>query len=163
MSNKTPEPNKPSDKHNSPATFESTGEQRYQWPPVRDPNLSFKLRSRNPVHAIVTALPFLMLAIGLYIYFKAESQQNQGAPIRAESIELTGTFTGLSATSGRHYLWIDRDGVAKGIRLQPHQLRPLESLVRGDKIQLLAAPRVSASTTYWALQIEQAGTLYIDE
>lgn len=159
----TPESDSKSQPSKKASLYESTGEKRYQWPPVRDPNLSFESRTRNPVHAVVTALPLIMLAIGLFIYFYTESRQNQSAPLRAESIELSGTFTGMSETSGRHYLWVDIDGVAKGIRIQPHQLQLLESLVRGEAVQLQAAPRLSGSRTYWVLQVEQKERLYLEE
>lgn len=135
----------------------------YQWPPPRDPNLAYREKSQHPVHSVLTALPVLMLVIGFSVYYFSESRQNQGAPIRQESIDITGVFTGFSATSDRHYLWIERDnGVAKGVRVQAEQLRLLEGLEKGVNVELKIAPKVSQSKTYWAWQVEQSGQLLLD-
>lgn len=135
---------------------------KYQWPPPRDPNMDFKNKIRNPVQAIITALPLIMLAVGLYVYYRGESQQTHSAPIRAESVQMNGIFTGLSTTSGRHYLWIERDGVAKGLRIKEAQVALVEDLVRNAPIQLQVAPSVLGSTTYWAWRVEQSGQLFLD-
>jgi len=137
-------------------------EQRYQWPPVRDPNVSYKTGTRNPVHAILTALPILMLVAGLYIYYRGESRQSHSAPILAESVETSGTFTGLSATSGRHYLWLENDGVAKGVRIRTEQVPQLETLVRDMPVKLKIAPSVHESSTYWVWYVEQSGKVFLD-
>lgn len=134
----------------------------YQWPPVQDPDVSYKTRVRNPLQSIITALPLIMLVTGLYIYYRGESQQTQGAPIGAQSVEFTGTFTGLSATSGRHYLWVERDGVAKGVRIHEEQVATLEALERGVDIDMKIAPNVQGSTTYWAWYVEQSGALFLN-
>lgn len=135
---------------------------RYQWPPARDPDMSYKNKTRNPVHAVITALPLIMLVAGLYIYYRGESQQAQNTPILAESIERTGVFTGLSATSGRHYLWLETQGVAKGVRVQAEQVASLDSLVRDKPVRVKMAPSVHASKTYWALYVEQSGQVFLD-
>ncbi len=137
-------------------------EKHYQWPPVRDPDLNYKSKVRNPLHSIITALPLIMLVAGLYIYYRGESQQTHGAPIGSQSIELTGTFTGLSATSGRHYLWVEHDGAPKGVRIHAEQVAGLEALERGVEVAMKIAPSVDGSTTYWAWYVEQAGSLYLD-
>lgn len=137
-------------------------EKPYQWPPARDPDLSYKAKVRNPLQSIITALPLIMLVAGLYIYYRGESQQTHGAPIGAQSIEYNGTFTGLSVTSGRHYLWVERDDVAKGVRVHEAQVAKLESLERGVEVVMKIAPNVEGSNTYWAWYVEQAGSLFLD-
>lgn len=134
----------------------------YQWPPVRDPKVVYRDKSRHPVQSILTALPILMLVIGFFLYYRSESQQTHGVPIIEESVFVTGVYTGLSATSGRHYLWIERDDVAKGIRVKEEQLPQLETLEKGESVELKIAPKVSQSKTFWALHVEQSGQVFLD-
>lgn len=134
----------------------------YQWPPQKDPDLSYRAKSRNPVHSIITALPIIMMVAGLYIYFKSEAQQTQSMPIRSESVEISGTFTGISQTSGRHYLWVDVEGEAKGVRIKSDQLEALELLVRDAQIDIKMAPSVHESRTFWVWHVEQSGKVFMD-
>lgn len=135
---------------------------RYQWPPPRDPNLVYGQKTRNPVHALITALPLMMLMAGFYFYYRGESEQTDSAPIQAESVQVSGIFTGLSATSGRHYLWIEDAGIAQAFRLREQQVIVLDELVRGEPVQLTAAPTVHESTTYWVVRVEQSGAVILD-
>lgn len=134
----------------------------YQWPPQKDPDLSYRAKSRNPVHSIITALPVIMMVTGLYFYFKGEAQQTQSMPIRSESVDISGIFTGLSQTSGRHYLWLDVEGVAKGVRIKSDQLDALVSLVRDAQIDIKMAPTVHESRTFWVWHVEQSGKVFMD-
>jgi len=138
------------------------GQQSYQWPPQRDPNLAYGNKSHHPIHALIMALPLLMLMAGLFIYYRGEFAQTLSVPIQAESIEMSGVFTGLSATSNRHYLWIEQAGLAKAIRLQEMQVAMLDDLVRGEPVQLQVAPTVHESTTYWVVRVEQSGNIILD-
>lgn len=135
---------------------------QYQWPPQRDPDLSYRANSRNPVHSILTALPVIMLVAGLYFYFQREAQQTNSAPIREASVELSGTFSGLSHTSDRHYLWLDVNGIAKGVRIKSDQVVALEPLERGARLNIKMAPSVEESRIFWVWHVEQAGVVYID-
>ncbi|MFK7997460.1 MAG: hypothetical protein AB8B87_25265 [Granulosicoccus sp.] len=146
----------------SKADTSANTSQRYQWPPVRDPDLSYKKKSRNPVHSIITALPLIMLVIGLFIYYRGESRQTHSEPILAESVERTGIFTGLSATSGRHYLWLETDGVAKGVRIKAEQVPQLEVLARDTPIEVKMAPSVHESPILWAWYVSQSGQVFLD-
>ena len=137
-------------------------QQPYQWPPPRDPNLSYRHKSRNPVHSIITALPIIMLVAGLSLYFYNESQQTRQSPIASESVDVSGIFTGLSHTSSRDYLWVEIDGVAKGIRVPSESVKTLESLERGSVIDVSMAPRISQSKTYWAWRISQSDEVILD-
>lgn len=164
MSNSSPDSGKNSTKLKGSAQLdtEASPSQHYQWPPARDPNLDYKNKTRNPLHSIIVALPLIMLVTGLYIYYRGESRQTQSVPIQAESIESSAVFTGLSATRGRHYLWLDADGVAKGVRVQEGQVPQLETLVRDAPILVKMAPSVPGSTTYWAWYVEQNGKVFLD-
>lgn len=139
---------------------------RYNWPPPVAPEDAYVPKDRNPIHSILTALPILMLIAGLYIYYRGESEQSHSAPIRVESVNATGVFTGLSVVNsgsqGRHYLWFDQDGKARGVRVQPRQAQELGALARGESIQVRMAPSVSGSKTYWAWYVEQAGEVFLD-
>jgi hypothetical protein len=139
---------------------------RYDWPPPIAPEDAYVPRERNPIHSILTALPIIMLVVGLYIYYVGESEQSHGAPIRAESVHEEGVFTGLSVvrsgSQGRHYLWFDQHGKARGVRVQPAQAQQLGSLARGASIQVRMAPSVSGSKTYWAWYVEQDGVIFLD-
>ena len=139
---------------------------RYDWPPPIAPEDAYVPKDRNPIHSVLTALPILMLVVGLYFYYQAESEQSQGAPIRVESVEAEGVFTGLSVVNsgsqGRHYLWFEQDGRARGVRVQPRQAQELGALTRGESIKLRMAPSVSGSTTYWAWYVEQSGKVFLD-
>lgn len=161
-SSSDPEPNSAKTDITSKSTTDSEINQRYQWPPVRDPNLAYKNKSRNPLHSIITALPLIMLVTGLYIYYRGESRQTHSVPILEESIERSGVFTGLSATRGRHYLWLETQGVAKGVRIREEQVPQLEILVRDADILVKMAPSVPESTTYWAWYVEQSGSVFLD-
>ncbi len=139
---------------------------RYDWPPPVAPEDAYVPRDRNPIHSILTALPIIMLVVGLYFYYQGESEQSHSAPIRAESVNAEGVFTGLSVVNsgsqGRHYLWFEQDGKARGVRVQPLQAQELEALTRGESIQVRMAPSVSGSTTFWAWYVEQAGEVFLD-
>ncbi len=139
---------------------------RYDWPPPIAPEDAYVPKDRNPIHSILTALPILMLIAGLYIYYRGESEQSHSAPIRVESVNAEGVFTGLSVVNsgsqGRHYLWFEQNGRARGVRVQPRQAQELGALTRGESIQVRMAPSVSGSTTYWAWYVEQSGEVFLD-
>ncbi|NND89371.1 MAG: hypothetical protein HKN42_00805 [Granulosicoccus sp.] len=139
---------------------------RYDWPPPVAPEDAYVPRNRNPIHSILTALPVIMLVTGLYFYYQGESVQSDSMPIREESMEVSGTFTGLSVISsgsqGRHYLWFEQDGKARGVRVQPGQAETLQSLRRGGSITLGIAPSVPGSSTYWVWYVQQDGKVYLD-
>ena len=139
---------------------------RYSWPPPVAPEDVYVPKEKNPIHSILTALPVIMLVVGLYFYYKGESEQNLGAPIQSESQEIEGVFTGLSVvksgSQGRHYLWIEEDGSTRGVRIRPDQVLLMEELERGVETQLSVAPTVSGSGTYWAWRITQADTVFLD-
>jgi len=143
-----------------------TKSERYEWPPRRLPKEAYVVPKRNPIQSILTALPILMLVAGLYIYYQADSAQSHGAPIRIESEELIGTFTGFSVVQsgpeGRHYLWVTENDKSRGVRVQPAQAKLLATLERDTDIILRAAPTVAGSGTVWVWYVEQNGQVLID-
>ncbi|MFK8078501.1 MAG: hypothetical protein AB8B84_18120 [Granulosicoccus sp.] len=141
-------------------------EGRYSWPPPPDPNDVYEPKEKNAIHSVLTALPVIMLVVGLYFYYQRESAQNEGAPILSESRQTSGIFTGFSevksGAKGRHYLWINNDGTTRGFRIQPEQLVQLQQLNKGEDIQLQTAPTVSGSRTLWAWKIQQGETVFLE-
>jgi hypothetical protein len=137
--------------------------ERYSWPP---PEGAYVPKEKNPIHSILTALPVIMLVVGLYVYYEGESEQSKGAPIRLESQNIEGVFTGLSVVKsglqGRHYLWIEEDGSTRGIRIRPEQVELMQELERGSEIKLSIAPTVTGSGIYWAWRVSQGGNVALD-
>lgn len=121
---------------------------------------------RNPIHSILTALPVIMLVVGLYFYYKAENAQSAGAPIRAESVFLEGRFNGFSVVksgiSDQHFLWLDTGERVRGIRLEEDLVYQLSILAKGDPLQLDIAPTVSGSRTQWLWRLVRDGQLLMD-
>lgn len=153
------------DKTRSPQVKTAT-KKRYNWPPPVAPEDAYVVKEKNPIHSVLTALPVIMLIVGLYVYYQGESEQNQGAPIRAESQNVEGVFTGLSVVKsgqqGRHYLWIEEDGSTRGVRIRPDQVPLMQTLKRGMETELSIAPTVSGSKTYWAWRVSQEDTIFLD-
>lgn len=141
-------------------------DKRYQWPAPVAPEDAYVAKEKNPIHSILTALPILMLVAGLYFYYQGESEQNEGTPIFDQSELVSGTFTGLSVvksgTVGRHYLWIDVDGSARGVRVRAEQAAGLNNLEKNSPIQADVAPTVIGSRVVWAWRIKQNDTVFLD-
>jgi len=139
---------------------------RYEWPPPIAPEDAYVPKEKNPIHSILTALPVIMLVVGLYIYYKGESEQNQGEPIHSQSQEISGIFTGLSVvksgSQGRHYLWVEEGNSTRGVRIRPDQVPLMQELERGVEVQLSIAPTVSGSTIFWAWRVSQSGIIVLD-
>ena len=143
-----------------------TRKKRYDWPPPIAPEDAYVPRERNAIHSVLTALPVIMLVVGLYFYYAAESEQTHGQPILAESSEAVGLFTGLSVvksgSQGRHYLWFEQDGKSRGVRVQPAQATVLQSLKRKVPVTLKIAPTVAGSSTQWAWYVEQDEQVFLN-
>lgn len=140
---------------------------RYEWPPPEGTEDVYVPRQRNPIHSILSALPVIMLIVGLYFYYQRESEQSHSAPIRAESIDAEGVFTGLSVvkagnSGGRHYLWFEQDGRSRGVRIQSVQVAQLQPLARDEPFRVRMAPSVSGSKILWVWYVEQHGAVYLD-
>jgi len=117
-----------------------------------------KAGDKNKVHSVLTALPFIMLIIGLVFYFRSESAQNNGALILDQTVEIAGEYKGVSKVSGigttKHFLWLVTDKGERGVRIQPVQLDKVQALQPGNAIQLQAAPTVEGSKSMWVYSIK---------
>ncbi len=151
----------------SKSPVKRTRKKRYDWPPPVAPEDAYVVKQKNPIHSVLTALPVIMLVVGLYFYYQAESAQSEGSPIRAQSKTLQGIFTGLSVVQsgaeGRHYLWVTVNDKPRGVRIQPHHAEQLNTLPRNTQLNLKVAPTVQGSRTVWAWYIEQNGQALIDD
>jgi len=139
---------------------------RYDWPPPVAPEDAYVAKEKNPIHSILTALPVIMLVVGLYSYYQGESEQTESLPILEHSQSIEGTFTGFSVVKsgavGRHYLWIDSDGDPRGFRIRPEHRDSLEQLHKGEQTRLDVAPTVAGSRVFWAWRVSQSGKLLLD-
>lgn len=148
------------------AAVKPAKKKRYNWPPPPKPEDVYVPRERNPIHSVLTALPIIMLVTGLYFYYDKESEQSGGEPIFEQSEMASGIFTGLSVVKsgaqGRHYLWFEDNGTARGVRVKPSQAEALQALDRGEPIELKIAPTVPESTIYWAWYVEQSDEVFLN-
>lgn len=127
---------------------------------------------RNTIHSVLTALPIVMLLVGLWIAHRDESAQTDGTPLRAESTQLSGVYEGVSLikTSGsaKHYLWLEvpkaDTTVLRGFRVSEQQARlARENLTLQRSILVDAAPTVQGSDTYWLWRLSVDGEVLIDD
>lgn len=121
---------------------------------------------KNRIHSVLVALPVLMLMIGLFVYFRGESAQNNGAPVIAEMVNREGAFKSVSEVSGigtpKHYLWYTHNERSRGVRITYQQREQLVGLSSGDALTLELAPRVAGSPTLWAYRVVRHGEVLID-
>jgi len=119
---------------------------------------------RTRTQAVLTALPVLMLLLGLSFYWSEQRSQRSGSPILSEQIRYAGQFDRITPsgdkTSGNHYLWLTEGENTRSVRLSYEQKALLRqaSLVKGTSLELIAAPTVSGSTVLWLVEIH-AGTV----
>ena len=120
-----------------------------------------KSGEKNRIHSVLIALPVLMLMIGLFVYFKGERAQNNGAPVLSEIVSRTGQFKSVSEVAGigqaKLYLWYMVDGNSKGVRISAEQKETLGKLETGDELALELAPNVAGSKTLWAYRVHHDG------
>ncbi len=127
---------------------------------------------RNTIHSVLTALPILMLLIGLWFAHNKESAQTAGAPLRAESVQVSGVYEGVSLVqaggSGRHYLWLEvavgNNSSLRGYRLSLQQAQlAREQLKLQQTIVVDAAPTVQGSDTHWLWRLSSEGEVLLDD
>lgn len=144
------------------AVKKATGK-RYQWPPPPEPYVPTR---KHPVQSIVTALPVIMLLAGLFLFYRHESAEVDGAPLVERTQQIDGRFEGLSSVAsggeGRHYLWVLTDERRRGPRVTAAQARRLATLEKGDRLQVFMAPHVAGSKTLWAWKVVHQGKALID-
>ena len=147
------------------------GDSDRQWPKKKHlasehPELMPKPGEKNKIHSILTALPVLMLMIGLYVYFKAEREQNAGLPLVSELVSIQGEYGGVSTASsggnGQHFLWLLQGDDRSGLRVTADQLALLKQLKKGVALTVEAAPTVAGSKVLWAYSVKNKDALVIE-
>ncbi|MDO6462330.1 hypothetical protein Q4485_16590 [Granulosicoccaceae sp. 1_MG-2023] len=110
------------------------------------------------IYSILTALPAMMLIIGLLIYYRGQGAQEHGEPVMDEAQAIHGTFKGLSATNPHRgeglYLWITTPERDRGIRITGDQADALMHYSEGEAIAVTAAPHIAGSRTLWLVTQE---------
>jgi len=121
---------------------------------------------KNKIQSVLIALPFIMLIIGLFVYFRGESAQNNGEPVLSELISREGEFKSVSKVSGigtpKYYLWYTNGDKSRGARITFTQVGKLNTLSKGDKLKLELVPRVEGSPTLWAYSVVHSGKSITD-
>lgn len=144
---------------------------RREWPDKKqlasEQNIPLpKPGEKNKIQSVLIALPFLMLIIGLSVYFRGESAQNNGALVLSELVSREGEFKSLSEVSGigtpKYYLWFINDERSRGARITFSQLATLNELSKGANLKLDLAPRVAGSKTLWIYRVVHNGKAIID-
>lgn len=120
--------------------------------------------AKSRIHSVLTALPVLMLMIGLGYYFHTERLQRDGSPVLEESKLVQATVDGLSVIKsisankpGKHYFWFLVDGQRRGARISVAASELLQPLEKGDAVVIALAPMVAGSKNLWAYQVSRDG------
>ena len=112
---------------------------------------------KDKIHSVITALPIIMLLIGLAFWYQKENAQQSGLTLLAESAELVGEFNGVStaqsAGGGQFFLWLMQDGKPKTLRITSEQYDEYRKQEVGDAVVITAAPTVSGSSTLWVVGV----------
>ena len=128
-----------------------------------------QLVQKNKIHSVLTALPFLMVMIGVGYYYYGERKQAKGALVLSEAEQHIAVVDGLSVIksvtgkSGKHFFWFEIDGRKRGARVSESASVALEGLVKGDEIEVYLAPRVAGSKTLWTYQVIHRGASLLNE
>lgn len=137
---------------------------REQWRASNLPDHAIPaLGRKSRIQSVLTALPILMVLLGLFVYYQAEQRQSHGEPVLAEQQRIDARFVRLATVggeeSGQHYLWVHDGERERGVRidlthkLQLNGLPDNEVLHAGDAVSLEAAPRIPGSRTLWLLRL----------
>ena len=117
------------------------------------------LAKKNPIYSVITALPVIMLLVGLVFWYQGENAQQSGSPIIAESVTLNGQFNGVSkataAGEGQFFYWLIQNGDEKTLRISPDQYTQFSQGELGSQVSVTAAPTISGSATLWLLEVER--------
>ncbi len=129
-------------------------QQASNYPGMLNPDVNKK----DPIHSVLTALPVLMLLIGLLFWYQKDRAQKNSSPLIAEAVELVGEFNGVSTTqsaSGKQYfVWLMQSEYRKTIRLTKDQHAQYREQEVGGAVSITAAPTVSGSDTLWLVDIQ---------
>ena len=120
---------------------------------------AFPKVKRTRMQAVLTALPVLMLLVGLFYHWNKEKQQVQGSPIEASHQWLEGAYDRITPrtdkTGGKHYLWLRASERTRPIRITYEQKQWLlsENFSNGDSLTIKAAPTVEGSSVLWLIEV----------
>jgi len=118
---------------------------------------------KDKIQSVLTALPLLMLIIGVSYYYYSEGKQSDGVMIMAESRQVTGSVEGISkikaltGTGGKFFFWFETAGEKRGARVSQENAEILKELQTGDLVNIWLAPTVAGSKTMWAYQVQHEG------
>ena len=144
--------------HNNRSVFSSKFEQKPNTIQERINNApAFPKVKKTRIQALLTALPVLMLLVGLYFHWRGEREQVTGSPINASQQTLVGHFDRITPrgekTTGKHFIWLRTEERTRPIRITYEQKQALlaKSYDEGDAVQLSAAPTVAGSNVLWLI------------
>lgn len=149
----------------------SEKDSKRQWPKKKwlaseNPEPVQQHGQKNRIHSVLVALPVFMLIVGLVIYFRGESAQNNGAFVLAEISEREVLFKSVSKVSGigkaKHYLWVTEGDRQRGFRIAADQVQEFEAFTGGEVLQVETGPRVPGSKTSWVYTANHEGMSVID-
>jgi len=118
---------------------------------------------KDKIQSVLTALPLLMVIIGVSYYYYSEGKQSDGVMIMEESRQVTGKVEGvskikaLSGRGGKFFFWFETEGEKRGARVSQENSEILKELQTGDSVDIWLAPRVAGSKTMWAYQVQHNG------
>ena len=118
---------------------------------------------KDKIQSVLTALPLLMLIIGVSYYYYSEGKQSEGVIIMEESRRVSGTVDGISkikaltGNGGKFFFWFESAGEKRGARVSEENADILKQLQSGDPVDVWLAPTVAGSKTMWAYQVQHNG------
>ncbi|OED39227.1 hypothetical protein AB833_17015 [Chromatiales bacterium (ex Bugula neritina AB1)] len=122
---------------------------------------------KNPIHSLVTTLPVIMLLAGLGFYFINERKQVEGELLFSQTVEFSGSYSGLSKQSdsvnAQRLLWVETGGRLRGTRINYTQFRKLSNIADKALVTVWAAPRVEGSATLWVVKLVSGSKVLLDE
>lgn len=124
---------------------------------------------KSRIHSVLTALPLLMVIIGVSYHFSQEKQQRESQLLLDESIQMSGIVEGLSelqpltGNQGKHFFWFESEGSKRGGRVTQANSLLLGGLPAGDPVDVWLAPTVPGSRTKWVYQVRHQGVDLLPE
>ena len=118
---------------------------------------------KNKIHSILTALPLLMVIIGVTYYTLGEKRQAESELVMTESSQHDVVVDGLSVLKsvtgkgGKYYFWFLLDGDKRGARVSEADSEYLEHLTTGQQVVVSLAPTVPGSHIKWLYQVHHEG------
>jgi len=125
---------------------------------------------KNPIESVLTALPLLMVIIGVGFYYYNERKQSGGDLYLEQTQHHIGDYVGLSqqgkSVKAQRILWFETaDKKQRGARVNYQQAQRLlelqeDKLQKGVAIELWAAPRVAGSAVLWLYRLSVDDEVY---